>query len=126
MSPVRIVLIAAAFCLALVAVVPSANLDASDDCCSVYHNGAFTPFDSLKDALDSAVSGDTIVVYDGCSLDADATVKEGVTLLVPYRYSDDPSDDWNGQGGDPTKTDISRKPGIDTAYPPSPLGNHAH
>jgi hypothetical protein len=109
MSPVRIVLIIAAFCLALVTVVPSADLDAGDDCCSVYHNGTFTSYDSLNEALNASVSGDTVVVYDGCSLDSNATVKEGVTLLVPYRYSDDPSDDWNGQGGDPTKTDISRK-----------------
>ena len=109
MSPLKRALIAIVFGLLILSALPYEEAEADEKCCAVYHNGIFTDYQSLTDALNAATSGDTVVVYDGCSLTTDATVKEGVTLLVPFRYSDDPSKDWNAQGGDPSTDNLSRK-----------------
>ena len=109
MSPLKRALIAVVFGLLILSALPYEEAEADEKCCALYHNGIFTDYQSLTDALNAATSGDTVVVYDGCSLTTEATVKEGVTLLVPFRYSDDPSKDWNAQGGDPSTDNLSRK-----------------
>ena len=41
-------------------------------------------YTSLNDALNASVSGDTIIVFDGCRLSSNAVLPSGVTLLLPY------------------------------------------
>ncbi|MBR6213440.1 MAG: hypothetical protein IKQ67_02170 [Candidatus Methanomethylophilaceae archaeon] len=109
MNLLKRALIVIVFSLLILSALPYGEAEADEKCCAVYHNGSFTDYQSLIDGLNAATGGDTVVVYDGCSLTTDATVKEGVTLLVPFKYSDDPSNDWNAQGGDPSTDNLSRK-----------------
>ena len=43
-----------------------------------------TYYGTLDEALSDAVSGNTVIVMDGCHLSSDAVVPSGVTLLLPY------------------------------------------
>lgn len=55
-------------------------------------------YTSVKTALDEATSEQTIVITENCKFDEQATVKNGVTLLVPY------NSDYTSETTKPTVT----------------------
>lgn len=63
------------------------------------NNTTGTTYEYLVDALDEAISGQTVIVVGDCELDDNATVKSGVTLVVPTSASYNDTFTGNNAGG---------------------------
>ena len=104
---IKLVILVGAIMLTVPFLLIDSDADADDEYMARIGD---TPYGTLNDALDSSKNGDIVIVIDGCHLDSNAAVPDGVTLLIPYSDGKGEVDEDGFElGPDPQKDGKYRK-----------------